>query len=102
MQLAAFFLLAGAAGAYFTSIGCRRAHAKNLPPSWRYAWFATLGTVLLSVLLVCQGDLFHPRRWDTAKGSIWSEVVMVSCATAVPAMLASVIVLEVFWRKFKA
>lgn len=101
MELAIFLLLAGGAGAYFTSIGCRQAHAKHHPPSWRYAWLATLGTALLSVLLVCQGDLFRPSRWDTGKVSIWFSVVTVSIGTSIPAMLASAVVLQVYWRKFR-
>jgi len=101
VELVVFLLLTGASGAYFTSIGCRLARAKQRPPSWRYAWFATLGTVLLSVAFFCQADLLRPSRWDTGKVSIWYTVVIVSIAAAFPAMLASAIVLQVFWSKFK-
>jgi len=101
MELALFFMLTGAAGAYFTSIGCRRARARHRPPRWRHAWLGTFITALLSVLAVCQGDLFHPGRWDTGKISIWFSVVWVSVAAGIPALLASAVVLEVFWRRFK-
>jgi hypothetical protein len=101
MELVVFFLLIAAAGAYFTSIGCRRAHAQHRPPSWRSAWLATFVTVLLTVLLACQEDLFRPSRWDAGKVPIWFTVVWLS-ATACPiALLGSGVVLEIFWRKFK-
>ncbi len=101
MEIAWFFLLPAAAGAYFTSIGCRRAHVKRQPPRWRYAWLATLGAVLLTVVIVCREDLLHPSRSDGGKMSIWASVVMLSIVTGISAMLASAIVLEIFWRKFK-
>ena len=99
MYLIAFILLTGAAGAYFTSIGCRWARARHLPPSWRYAWLSTFITALLSVLFVCQGDLFRPSRWNTGKVSLWLTIVYVSVAAALIALLASAIVLETFSRK---
>jgi hypothetical protein len=95
-----FIIFAGAAGAYFTSIGCRRAHARHRRPSWRYAWLGTFITVLLSVLMVCQGDLFRPNRWD-GKVSIWFTVIAISVLAGLVALVASAIVLQVFWRKFK-
>jgi hypothetical protein len=96
-----FIALTGAAGAYFTSIGCRWAHGRHHRPSWRYGWLASFITALLAVLFVCQGDLFRPGRWDTGKVSIWFSVVSVAIAAGIVALLASAIVLEVFWRKFK-
>ena len=101
MEPVIFIVLAGAAGAYFTSIGCRWAHARHHRPSWRYAWLGSFITALLSVLFVCQGDLFRPSRWDTGKISIWFTVVSVAVAAGLIALLASALVLEVFWRKFK-
>ena len=101
MELILFIVLTGAGGAYFTSICCRWAHARHRRPSWRYAWLGTFITVLLSVLFTCQEDLFRPSRWDTGKVSIWFSVVSISVATGAVALLASAIVLEVFWRKFK-
>ena len=101
MELALFLIITGAAGAYFTSISCRRAHARHRPPSWRYAWLATLVTVILSVLSICQGDLFHPGRWNSGKIPLWFTVAIVSVATSVPALVASAVVLEIYWRKFR-
>jgi hypothetical protein len=62
------------------------ARTRASTPSWRYAWFEPCRCY--SPVFVCHGDLFRPVV-DTC--FIWQTVVMVSLATAVPAMLAAAI-----------
>ena len=96
MELAIFILLTGASGAYFTSVGCRRALARHRRVGWHLILPGTFITALLTALLIGQGDLFHPSRWDSCKVSIWLPVTVVSLAAAVVAFVASAIVALAF------
>ena len=101
MDLVIFVVLTGAAGAYFTSVGCRHAQARHRRAGWRHACFGTFITALLAVLFVCQGDLFRPSQWEAGKYSIWFGVVAVSVPAGVVALVTSAIVVSVFRARFR-
>lgn len=101
MELAIFIVLTGASGAYFTSVGCRRALARHRRVGWHLMLLGTFITALFTALLIGQGDLFHPSRWDTGKVSVWLPVAMISSAAAVVALVASAIVVLVFKARIR-
>ena len=101
MELAIFIVLSAAAGAYFTSVGCRRAIARHRRAGWHLTLLGTFVTALITALLIGQGDLFHPSRWDAGKVSVWLPVAMISSAAAVVAFVASVIVVLVFRARIR-
>ena len=101
MELVIFIILTAAAGAYFTSIGCRLAQARHRRAGWPAAVFGALVTAVLAALTVGQGDLFHPGRWDDWGVSIWIPMMVLSVAAAGVALLASTLVVAVFSARFQ-
>ena len=101
MDVIIFMALTAASGAYFTSVGCRRAQMRHRRPGWHHALVGTLITALLAVLFICQDDLFRPSRWDRGKVSIWFTVIVASAASGVVALVASSIVVLSFRAKVR-
>jgi hypothetical protein len=101
MHAFVFIGLTGAAGAYITSIACRRSQARHRRAGWHLALLGTLLTTLITGIFIGQPELFQPTRWDTGKVSIWYPVVVLSSAAAVVALVASMIVVVVFRLRFR-
>ena len=100
MEIVIFSILTAASGAFFTSIGCRRAHIHHRRPGWHVILLGTVVTVALTILYVGQTDLFHPERWDDYKGGFWRPVIFASEAAAVVALLSSLAVVCYFRARF--
>jgi hypothetical protein len=101
MRLFLFVALTGAAGAYITSIACRRSQARHRRAGWHLAFAGTLLTALITGVFIGQPELFHPARWDTGKVSIWYPVIALSSAAAVVALVTSLVVVVVFRVRFR-
>jgi ABC-type uncharacterized transport system permease subunit len=101
MELFVFIVLTGAAGAYFTSIACRRSQARHRRAGWHLALLGTGLTAFITGAFIGQPELFHPSRWDTGKVSIWYPVVISSSAAAVVALVTSLIVVVMFRVRFR-
>jgi anti-sigma-K factor RskA len=96
MEIIIFSLLTAASGAFFTSIGCRRAHIHHRRPGWHHILLGTVVTVVLTMLYVGRTGLFHPERWDDYKGGFWRPIIFASEAAAVVALLSSLAVVYYF------
>ena len=101
MEIAIFIALAGTAGAYFTSVGCRRSFARHRRVGWHLSLLGTFITALLTALLIGHWDLFHPIHWDRGKVLHWLPVGLISSAAAVIAFVASAIVVLVFRARIR-
>jgi len=60
MDLVIFIVLTAAAGAYFTSIGCRFAQARHRRAGGLAALLGTFVTAVLTALTIGQGTCFIP------------------------------------------
>ena len=100
MGLLIFVFLTAAAGAYFTSIGCRRSREHGRRAGWHLILVGTCGAALLTALFVGQGDLFHPNR-DIGKLPVWLEVAVMSAIAGIVALASSVVVVVYFRANYR-
>ena len=99
MEIFFLIMLTAVAGAYITSIACRRAQARNRKAGWHLAFYGAFAAGILTVLFVGQGDLFHPSQWDKGKVNLWLPLAIFSNAAGVIALCSSLATVAFFrWR----
>ena len=82
------------------SLLCRRAVARGRHPGLWQVCCAVLTVLVLTVLIIGQGDLFSTQRWERGPVTIWYPICIGAAFTTIEsAVVCSAVV---FWRRRRA
>ena len=101
MQLLLAIVLIAAAAAYVTSIPCRLLLARRRCASWFVALAGALTVGILTVLVVYQGDVFHPARWDRGKAPLEMLMALAFVSSSVVGLIPALLVVGHFRKRVK-
>jgi hypothetical protein len=101
MELLIAIILISAAAAYLTSIPCRLLYRLRRRASWFLGFVGAAVVGILTVLLLYQGDVIHPDRWDRGKVELELMMLMVFGFSSAVALIPALIVVGHYRRKLK-
>ena len=101
MQLLLFMVLIAAAAAYVTIIPCHVLHRRHRRASWFLAVASAVAVGVLTVLVIYQGDVFHPERWDRGKMPLGIQMLLAFGFSSVAGLIPALLVVGHYRRRVR-
>ena len=95
MQFLVAILLIGAAAGYLTSIPCRLLYARHKRPGWFLVVVSAFLVDILTLLVIYQGDAFHPDDLERVL------MLMVFGFAIVSGLIPALLIVGYYRRRFR-
>lgn len=102
LGLALVFVLVGTVAAYVTGVACRLTQSRGRRAGWSLGAIGAAVTGAIIVVLIYQGDLFHPSRWDTGKINLGVMIPLCFAIGTALGLVPALLVVAHFRSRFKA
>lgn len=101
MESLLFIILEGAAAAYISSIFCRLMQLRHKKAGWYLGVIGAAGAGVITLILIYQGDLLHPSRWDVGKANLGFLIPFCFAMSSAAGLVPALSVVAYFRSKFK-
>jgi hypothetical protein len=101
MEFLITILLIFSASAYVTSIPCRVLLARHRRAGWYLGFVGAVAVGILTVLVIYQGDVFHPDRWERGKAPLEILMLMAFGFSSAIGLVPAFLVVGHYRRRFR-